>query len=228
MLPVSFVLLMALGLKGGHALAQTGVDGQVLASIGLALVMAVLVPALGYQFLKRRVSGFDAAAVAASYGSVSAVTFVTALQVLESQGLSAPGHMTVAMVLMETPAIVMAVVLASPLRQAAGTAGAGPVVIVSADALASHQSVINVMDAARRVGLNQLTFATQAGRAPGARRSRVRRGGCGARGPDATRWCTRRSASSSPPRRHRRAHSRRRSRSRATAPGCATPLPTAA
>lgn len=121
---LSLYLLMALGLKGGHALAQTGVDGQVLASIGLALVMAVLVPALGYQVLKRRVGGFDAAAVAASYGSVSAVTFVTALQVLETQGLTAPGHMTVAMVLMETPAIVMAVVLASTLRHAAGTAGA--------------------------------------------------------------------------------------------------------
>lgn len=120
---LSLYLLMALGLKGGHALSQTGVDGQVLAALGAAMVMAVLVPALGYQLLKRRVSGFDAAAVAASYGSVSAVTFVTALQVLESQGLQAPGHMTVAMVLMETPAIIMAVVLASTLRHAA-SAGA--------------------------------------------------------------------------------------------------------
>ena len=77
---LSLYLLMALGLKGGHALSQTGVDGQVLAALGAAMAMAVLVPALGYQLLKRRVSGFDAAAVAASYGSVSAVTFVTALQ----------------------------------------------------------------------------------------------------------------------------------------------------
>jgi hypothetical protein len=120
---LSLYLLMALGLKGGFALAQTGVNAQVLASLGAAMGMAVLVPAIGYQLLRRRVSGFDAAAVAASYGSVSAVTFVTALQVLESQGITAPGHMTVAMVLMETPAIVMAVVLASTLRQAAS---AGP------------------------------------------------------------------------------------------------------
>jgi uncharacterized protein len=123
---LSLYLLMALGLKGGHALSQTGVDGQVLAALGAAMAMAVLVPALGYQWLKRRVSGFDAAAVAASYGSVSAVTFVTALQVLESQGLQAPGHMTVAMVLMETPAIVMAVVLASTLRHAAGAGAVLP------------------------------------------------------------------------------------------------------
>lgn len=40
-----------------------------------------------------------------------------------------------------------------------------PVVIVSADATAAHQSVINVMDAARRAGLPRLTFATQAGAA---------------------------------------------------------------
>ena len=123
---LSLYLLMALGLKGGHALSQTGVDGQVLASLGAAMAMAVLVPALGYQLLKRRVSGFDAAAVAASYGSVSAVTFVTALQVLESQGLQAPGHMTVAMVLMETPAIIMAVVLASTLRHAASVGAVLP------------------------------------------------------------------------------------------------------
>jgi uncharacterized protein len=123
---LSLYLLMALGLKGGHALAQTGISAQVLASLGAAMAMAVLVPAIGYQLLRRRVSGFDAAAVAASYGSVSAVTFVTALQVLESQGITAPGHMTVAMVLMETPAIVMAVVLASTLRHAAGAGAVRP------------------------------------------------------------------------------------------------------
>lgn len=61
----------------------------------------------------------DAAAVAASYGSVSAVTFVTAMQYLEGVGLQAGGHMTVAMVLMESPAIIMAVLLANQLRQSA-------------------------------------------------------------------------------------------------------------
>ena len=119
---LSLYLLMALGMKGGFALAQTGFEPRILASIGAALAMAAIVPALGFQLLKRRVSGFDAAAIAASYGSVSAVTFVTAMQVLESQGLSAPGHMTVAMVLMESPAIVMAVLLASALRHAGSAA----------------------------------------------------------------------------------------------------------
>lgn len=122
---LSLYLLMALGLKGGFALAQTPFDAQLFASLGAALVMAFVVPALGYQVLKRHVAGFDAAATAAAYGSVSAVTFVTAIQVLETQGITAPGHMTVAMVLMESPAIVMAVLLASLLRARGATSTVG-------------------------------------------------------------------------------------------------------
>ncbi|GAA4420016.1 sodium-dependent bicarbonate transport family permease [Acidovorax lacteus] len=134
---LSLYLLMALGMKGGFALSQTGLDAQVFASLGAAMAMAFIVPALGYQLLKRRLSGFDAAAIAASYGSVSAVTFVTATQVLESQGLAAPGHMTVAMVLMESPAIVMAVLLASAIRHNAAapasvTVGSGGQAVLTA------------------------------------------------------------------------------------------------
>ncbi len=51
--------------------------------------------------------------------------------------------------------------LAAELRAAAGAPSAANVVIVSADAMAAHQSVINVLDAARRAGLPRLTFATQ-------------------------------------------------------------------
>ncbi|MBC8057769.1 MAG: biopolymer transporter ExbD [Rhizobiales bacterium] len=51
--------------------------------------------------------------------------------------------------------------LAAELTAAAAAAGSDPVVIVSADATAAHQSVINVMDAARRANLPRLTFATQ-------------------------------------------------------------------
>ena len=115
---LSLYLLMALGLKGGFALAKSGLTPEIALSLGAAIAMAFLVPALGYAFLKRHVSRFDAAAIAASYGSVSAVTFVTATQVLESAGMAPGGHMAVALVLMESPAIIMAVVLANSLRQA--------------------------------------------------------------------------------------------------------------
>jgi hypothetical protein len=134
---LSLYLLMALGLKGGFALAQSGITPAVATSLLAAIVMAFVVPALGYQWLKRRVSPFDAAAVAAAYGSVSAVTFVAASQYLQGQGMPAGGHMTVAMVLMESPAIIMAVLLANTLRTAAASpvaglqAGAGGVAVAT-------------------------------------------------------------------------------------------------
>lgn len=116
---LSLYLLMALGLKGGFALAKSGMTPEIALSLGAAILMAFLIPTIGYAFLKNRVSRYDAAAIAASYGSVSAVTFVTAMQYLESSGLTFGGHMAVAMVLMESPAIIMAVLLANTLRQTA-------------------------------------------------------------------------------------------------------------
>ncbi len=121
---LSLYLLMALGLKGGFALAQSGLTLEVLISLGAALGMATLVPTLGYLILRRFLNGFDAAAVAATYGSVSAVTFITAVQYLDTHGISFGGHMAAAMALMESPAIVLAVVLANHARQKA-TAAAG-------------------------------------------------------------------------------------------------------
>lgn len=118
---LSLYLLMALGLKGGFALAQSGLTTEVGTGLAAAVCLAVAVPLVGYALLKRILGGFDAAAVAATYGSVSAVTFVTAVQVLESQQVSYGGHMAAAMALMESPAIIMAVVLANALRQRAAT-----------------------------------------------------------------------------------------------------------
>jgi hypothetical protein len=122
---LSLYLLMALGLKGGFALAKSGMDASIAISLGAALAMAFIVPALGYALLKNRIPRLDAAAVAAAYGSVSAVTFVTATQFLEASGLHFGGHMTVAMVIMESPAIIMAVLLANANRQALARSGQG-------------------------------------------------------------------------------------------------------
>jgi len=120
---LSLYLLMALGLKGGFALAQTGLTAQVATGLGLAVLLAVVVPLLGYALLRRVVGRFDAAAVAATYGSVSAVTFITATAHLDGEGLAYGGHMAAAMALMESPAIILAVLLANLLRrQTAGTA----------------------------------------------------------------------------------------------------------
>ncbi len=129
---LSLYLLMALGLKGGFALAHSGMNWDIARSLGLAVALALIVPTLSYLVLRKLVSGFDAAALAATYGSVSAVTFITATQYLEKHELSYGGHMSAAMALMESPAIVFAVLLANTLRQAApasiesAQAGAAP------------------------------------------------------------------------------------------------------
>ena len=114
---LSLYLLMALGLKGGFALAKSGLTGEVLASLGIAIFLAILVPVIGYALLRRFLNGFDAAAVSATYGSVSAVTFITAVQYLDNRGLAFGGHMAAAMALMESPAIVFAVLMANRVRQ---------------------------------------------------------------------------------------------------------------
>lgn len=113
---LSLYLLMALGLKGGFALAKSGLNMEVALSLGCAVQLAVVVPLLGYRLLCRLLSPFDAAAVAATYGSVSAVTFITAVQFLENRGIPFGGHMAAAMALMESPAIIIAVVFANHLR----------------------------------------------------------------------------------------------------------------
>lgn len=116
---LSLYLLMALGLKGGFALSESGLTMEIAVSLGCAVLLAILIPIGGYHILKRFLSPYNAAAVAATYGSVSAVTFITAVQYLESQNLPYGGHMAAAMALMESPAIVIAVVLANSLRQTA-------------------------------------------------------------------------------------------------------------
>lgn len=121
---LSLYLLMALGLKGGFALAKSGLTAEVAISLGSALALAVVIPLAGYALLRRFLNGYDAAAVAATYGSVSAVTFITAVQYLDNHGVAYGGHMAAAMALMESPAIVMAVLLANLHRQrGASTAG---------------------------------------------------------------------------------------------------------
>lgn len=118
---LSLYLLMALGLKGGFALHQTGLSTTVVAGLGCAMLLAVLVPLLDLPLLRRWLPPFDALAVAATYGSVSAVTFVTANHLLEVQGTPAGGHMAAAMALMESPAIILALMLSQ--RARAVTAG---------------------------------------------------------------------------------------------------------
>lgn len=116
---LSLYLLMALGLKGGFALEKSGFTPEIVMTLGIAILLAVAVPILGYNFLRRVLPQLDSAAVAATYGSVSAVTFITATQSLDHFDIAYGGHMAAAMALMESPAIILAVVLANRARAAA-------------------------------------------------------------------------------------------------------------
>ena len=114
---LALYLLMALGLKGGISLAQTGLTQEVLASLGLAIVIALITPAIGFLVLRRTTTPFNAIAIAATYGSVSAVTYITANQFLDRLGVDHGGYMAAAMAIMESPAVILAVLMANLVRK---------------------------------------------------------------------------------------------------------------
>jgi hypothetical protein len=117
---LSLYLLMALGLKGGFALNRSGFTAEIATELFLAVLLASVIPLIGYWILRMRLNNRDAAAIAATYGSVSAVTFITATQALDQAGISFGGHMAAAMALMESPAIILAIILANKVRSSEG------------------------------------------------------------------------------------------------------------
>ncbi len=108
---LSLYLLFAIGFKGGVALSKGNLDGAALAGLGAALLLACAVPLYAFALLKRRLGAADAAALAATYGSISAVTFVTATSYLDASGIAWGGHLVAAMALMESPAIIIGILL---------------------------------------------------------------------------------------------------------------------
>jgi hypothetical protein len=108
---ISLYLLMAIGFKGGVELHESGITGQVIAVLLVSIVMAIIIPLYSFVILRRRLDVPNAAALAASFGSVSAVTFITASNILESAGIKFGGEMMAAMALMESPSIIIGVIL---------------------------------------------------------------------------------------------------------------------
>lgn len=108
---ISLYLLLSIGFKGGQELAHSGLNREIMTTLVLCMFMAAFVPLYTFFILKRKLSIQNAGAIAATYGSVSAVTFVTATLFLESLKVTYGGHMVAAMALMEAPAIIIGVVL---------------------------------------------------------------------------------------------------------------------
>lgn len=110
---ISLYLLFAIGFKGGQELSHETFKSEIVWSMLFGMFISLIIPLYTFFILKKRLNIFDAGAIAAAYGSVSAVTFVTAVSYLESQHLSLHGHMVAIMALMESPAIIMGLVLIS-------------------------------------------------------------------------------------------------------------------
>lgn len=108
---LSLYLLLAIGFKGGVALSKSNLDMEVFRDLGMAVILASVVPVFVFYLLKNKLSAADAAAIAASFGSISAVTFVTCASYLDFNQIPWSGHLVAAMALMETPAIIVGILL---------------------------------------------------------------------------------------------------------------------
>ena len=109
----SLYLLFAIGFKGGHEIHESGISGEVAITLIAAILLAAIVPIYSFFILKIKLDAYNAAAIAATYGSISAVTFVTATSFLEQQTppIAYGGHMVAALALMESPAIIIGLIL---------------------------------------------------------------------------------------------------------------------
>ncbi len=108
---ISLYLLFSIGFKGGQELAHSQFSFAILYSLLFGVLVASLIPFYTFFILKKKLSVSDAGAVAATYGSVSVVTFVAATTFLEANKISFGGEMVAVMALMESPAIIVGVIL---------------------------------------------------------------------------------------------------------------------
>jgi hypothetical protein len=114
---LSIYLMIAIGLKGGIEVSKSGLTAELIIAAVAGILLSFAIPFFAYALLSKvgRLDRVNAAAVSAHYGSVSVVTFVTALEILSRGDLRPAGYMVAVLALMETPAII------SPLAGAAWT-----------------------------------------------------------------------------------------------------------
>ena len=111
---MSLYLMAAIGLKGGVEVAKVGIGGQLIVALAAGLMLSAAIPFLVAPILSR-FGGLDrtnSGAVAAHYGSVSVVTFVTATQIYGDAGFVIAGFMVAVLAMMETPAILSGLLIA--------------------------------------------------------------------------------------------------------------------
>nr|WP_294169802.1 sodium-dependent bicarbonate transport family permease [uncultured Sphingomonas sp.] len=111
---LAIYLMAAIGLKGGVSVAENGFTPDLGTAAAVGIALSFLLPLPAFYLLRGfgRLDQVNAGAVAAHYGSVSLVTYITAIELLKGSGLVAPGFMAAVLALMETPAIITGLALA--------------------------------------------------------------------------------------------------------------------
>ena len=119
---MAIYLMAAIGLKGGVEVSKSGLTEALMLAGAAGIALSFLLPFPAFALLRSvgRLDRTNAAAVAAHYGSVSLVTFITANEMLSASGLAAAGFMVAVLALMETPAIISSLILAGGGGSAAG------------------------------------------------------------------------------------------------------------
>jgi len=108
---ISLYLLFSIGFNGGRELNHSEFTPDMIYTIIFSVLLSLIIPIYVFFFVKKRLGVHNAGAIAASYGSVSAVTFVTAVSFLQMYSLSFDGYMVASLAFMEAPAIIMGVML---------------------------------------------------------------------------------------------------------------------
>ncbi|MCB1145294.1 MAG: sodium-dependent bicarbonate transport family permease [Leptospiraceae bacterium] len=114
---IALYLLFAIGFKGGQELSHSVFEYEIIYTLAAAVLSAAIVPIFTFFIVKRKMPIADSGAIAAAYGSVSAVTFITAIAFLESQKIAFGGHMVAILALMEAPAIIVGVALITKYKE---------------------------------------------------------------------------------------------------------------
>lgn len=119
---MSLYLMAAIGLKGGVAVSKSGIDATVLSALGAGIAAGFILPFFAYAVLRSfgRLDRINSGAVAAHYGSISVVTFVTAVEILTGQSREPGGYMVAVMAAMEAPAILSGLLLARGMTSSGG------------------------------------------------------------------------------------------------------------
>ncbi len=122
---IAIYLLFSIGFKGGQELAHSGMSPEIVRALLLGVFLSAAIPLYAFFLLKRFFNPANAGAIAAAYGSVSAVTFVAAQGFLEFQGLNPPGYAVAVMAAMEIPAIAVGILLIQKFDPKTGVSDTG-------------------------------------------------------------------------------------------------------